>query len=99
MYRVTSIMKQLDTDNIKVTYDKLVISGFPKMRKIEIIALKIRLIDHTIVHAVHILKLLCFVEFRFQKNEIIIGMGFLLTNNWLKTKSKSIKFMLVTLII
>ncbi|WP_316354603.1 hypothetical protein [Candidatus Trichorickettsia mobilis] len=71
-YRVTSIIKQLDTDNIKITYDKLAISGFPKMWKIEIIAPQIRLIDHTSVHDLHIPKLLCLLDFSFKKMKLLL---------------------------
>jgi hypothetical protein len=75
-YRVTSIIKQLDTDNIKITYDKLVISGFPKMWKIEIIAPQIRLIDHTSVHDLHIPKLLCLLDFSFKKMKLLLERDF-----------------------
>lgn len=71
--RVALIIQQLETDNLKISYDKLTISGFPKIWKIEIIGPHIKLIERTSAYDIHVQKLQCSLDSSFKEVKLLFG--------------------------
>lgn len=71
--RLISMLDNLESDNIKVSYDKISMSGFPGIWKISIKNPRFTLIDSIHLKQISTASIDCLVDFTFKKMTLVIS--------------------------